>query len=496
MPYVDARSHIIPLASTTAPGLSLTPSIAPACSTREDMRDVATTSHVERATSRDVDVDEVRRPTQLLRPPSRRGPRGPLHPGGELAHEARSRSHDRELRADRPGPGTRLAAAQCPFGGLDDGFDAAVERLTASATACCSRTRSAIRGRSSRLAAAHRGRRAAAGQRLQPARRPRLGRAADRRAPGADAAARMPRPPTPTPAPASRSSRSAPTRCARLGVSDVQAFRLTQSNPRFLLREGNPRLALRKQRIARPSTADGVNSVPVVDRGLQEIVDSLTLSLGRPVLIDDAELRPLAYSTQFGELDAVRTASILGRLAPDEARVALFAEGIRTATAPVHIPARPEIGMRARVCVPLVGGGRRLGYLWLFEDPAVSADELRLARAAAAEAAALVGPDADAQLIRRRHEQQLVTALLSIDAAEARPPRRPRGRALPAAAAAARVGRRPGGPGGGGVERGGAGPAAGAARGQAGAVRGARAAARVPGGGARGRRRCRRRWAL
>ena len=30
----------------------------------------------------------------------------------------------------------------------------------------------------------------------------------------------------------------------RLGTSDVQAFRLTRSNPRFLLREGNPRLTL------------------------------------------------------------------------------------------------------------------------------------------------------------------------------------------------------------------------------------------------------------
>src|SRR3954470_7736350 len=155
-----------------------------------------------------------------------------------------------------------------------------------------------------------------------------------------------------------------------------------------------------------------------MDRGLQEIVDTLSLSLGRPVLIDDSELRPLAYSTQFGELDQVRTASILGRLAPDEARVALFAEGIRTAPGPVHIPARPEIGMRARVCVPLVGSGRRLGYLWLFEDPPVSPEELRLARAAAAEAAALVGPDADAQLVRRRREQELVIGLLSADPRE------------------------------------------------------------------------------
>jgi len=156
-----------------------------------------------------------------------------------------------------------------------------------------------------------------------------------------------------------------------------------------------------------------------MERGLQDIVDALSLNLGRPVLIDDTELRPLAYSSQFGELDEVRTASILGRLAPDAARVALFAEGIRAAVEEVHIPARPEIGMRARVCVPVIGGARRLGYLWLFEEPPVSPAELRLARAAAAEAAAVVGPDADAQLDRRRHEQQLVVSLLNGNAAAA-----------------------------------------------------------------------------
>jgi hypothetical protein len=153
-----------------------------------------------------------------------------------------------------------------------------------------------------------------------------------------------------------------------------------------------------------------------VERGLQEIVDALSLRLSRPVLIDDLELRPLAYSIQFGELDEVRTASILGRLAPDTARSALFDDGIRTAAGPLRIPAHPEIGMRPRVCVPLVGGGRRLGYLWLLDDPPVTPEELRLARAAAGEAAALVQPDADAALRRRRREQELVAALLSPDA--------------------------------------------------------------------------------
>ena len=153
-----------------------------------------------------------------------------------------------------------------------------------------------------------------------------------------------------------------PARWCAPASASIKAERLTQSNPRFLLREGIPRLA----RAAAPAPSRSINrvsSVPShddegpVDRGLQEIVDALSLSLGRPVLIDDAELRPLAYSTQFGELDEVRTASILGRHSPDDARVALFDEGIRTAAGPVHIPARPEIGMRARVCVPLVGVG-------------------------------------------------------------------------------------------------------------------------------------------
>ena len=147
-----------------------------------------------------------------------------------------------------------------------------------------------------------------------------------------------------------------------------------------------------------------------MDRGLQEIVDALSLSLGRPVLIDDAELRPLAYSTQFGELDHVRTASILGRLAPDEARVALFDEGIRTAAGPGAHP-RAAGDRHARAGLRAARRRRAAGSATCgCSRSRRSADEeLRLARAAAAEAAALVGPDADAQLLRRRHEQQLVT---------------------------------------------------------------------------------------
>jgi hypothetical protein len=158
-----------------------------------------------------------------------------------------------------------------------------------------------------------------------------------------------------------------------------------------------------------------VSHDPAVEAGLQEIVDALSVRLGRPVLVDDVDLRPLAYSIQFGELDSVRTASILGRTAPDAARDTLFGQGIRSALEPVRIPAFPGIGMEARICIPILRAGRRLGFLWLIEDPPVDDGELRLAREAATEAAGVLQSEADTHLDRRRREQELLSALLSPD---------------------------------------------------------------------------------
>jgi hypothetical protein len=155
----------------------------------------------------------------------------------------------------------------------------------------------------------------------------------------------------------------------------------------------------------------------VTETSLQEIVDGLSVQLGRPVLVDDGELRPLAYSTQFGELDPLRTTSILGRAAPDWARTVLFGHGIRSATEPVHIPPDADNEMEARLCIPIVRGNRRLGYLWLLEDRPLTAEELELARASAGEAAAILQTEADTQLDRRRREQELLAGLLAGDPA-------------------------------------------------------------------------------
>jgi hypothetical protein len=154
-----------------------------------------------------------------------------------------------------------------------------------------------------------------------------------------------------------------------------------------------------------------------VNDGLQEIVDALSARLDRPVLVDDVELRPLAYSSQTGQLDFVRTSSILTRHAPDAARHVLFAYGIRAAAEPMRIPAHPEIPMSARVCLPVLRSGRPVGFLWLLEDPPVREDEVALARAAAGEAAAALLGDDDARLGR---ERALLEQLLGPDAERSR----------------------------------------------------------------------------
>jgi hypothetical protein len=146
---------------------------------------------------------------------------------------------------------------------------------------------------------------------------------------------------------------------------------------------------------------------------LQELVDRLSTRLGRAVLIDDVELRPLAYSSHTGPLDGLRTASILGRGAPAPARDALLRHGIATAREAVHIPADPAIDMAARVCIPIVGSEGRWGYLWIIEDVALAAEQLELAAAAAREARGLLAAEASDRATLRARDQALLVDLVS-----------------------------------------------------------------------------------
>jgi hypothetical protein len=139
---------------------------------------------------------------------------------------------------------------------------------------------------------------------------------------------------------------------------------------------------------------------------LQDLVDELALRLGRPVAVEDRRYRVLAYSSHGDQPDRVRLTSILTREAPADVADWLDSQGLPQATAPVRLPAAPELGMGPRVAVPVRGDGV-LGFVWLI-DEAVGAAELAAAEEAAASAAALLARLRESQ----RSDPALVRDLL------------------------------------------------------------------------------------
>jgi PucR-like helix-turn-helix protein len=121
------------------------------------------------------------------------------------------------------------------------------------------------------------------------------------------------------------------------------------------------------------------------DDSLQAMVDALSVALGRPVLLDDPELAPIAFSRQW-DFDDVRSESILGRGASPRVREELLGEGIASATDLIRTAHRVELGMEERVCMPVRRASRVLGYIWLLvrgDESEVSERELEQIRVAA-----------------------------------------------------------------------------------------------------------------
>lgn len=108
---------------------------------------------------------------------------------------------------------------------------------------------------------------------------------------------------------------------------------------------------------------------------VQDLVDALAAELQRPIGVDDRHFRAIAYSSHPEEIDSVRLASILHREAPAPVRRWLEDIGVREAETYMRVPANPELGMAARICVPLRFEDVPLGYLWLIDEPEPLSDE-------------------------------------------------------------------------------------------------------------------------
>jgi protein-tyrosine phosphatase len=129
--YVDLHCHLLPGiddgAATVADAVAHARRLD-----AEGVRDVACTPHVKRAMFPDVRPSELRdRVAFLRRALDDAGLRVRLHTGGELAHEDALGLDHRELDHIAQGPpGARWLLLECPFEADDDEFAAAARRLT------------------------------------------------------------------------------------------------------------------------------------------------------------------------------------------------------------------------------------------------------------------------------------------------------------------------------------------------------------------------------
>lgn len=126
---------------------------------------------------------------------------------------------------------------------------------------------------------------------------------------------------------------------------------------------------------------------PVLGGDLQQVVDAWSARLRRSVAVDDMNLRLLAASRHYGDEDPARIRAVLGRGLDTETAAYLMASGIQSRQEPGWVAGMPELGLKARLFIPIRRNGVSLGQLCLI-DPEQSADPetIALARQAADEA--------------------------------------------------------------------------------------------------------------
>ncbi|MBG0851391.1 helix-turn-helix domain-containing protein [Streptomyces spinoverrucosus] len=118
----------------------------------------------------------------------------------------------------------------------------------------------------------------------------------------------------------------------------------------------------------------------MADTDMQDIVDEIAAVLGKGVSVDDLGGRLVTYSAQQGRADEARIRSLLTRAVPDDIRAWQNRHGVATATEPVVVPPNPDLGMLARLCVPLLHHGVKTGTLWVLQADDTWSSEAVLSR--------------------------------------------------------------------------------------------------------------------
>lgn len=112
----------------------------------------------------------------------------------------------------------------------------------------------------------------------------------------------------------------------------------------------------------------------VQNQVIEDVVESIAQKLGRGLSLEDPDGVLLAYSSHQSSADRVRVNFLLSKKVPADVSEWQLRHGTARAVRAVAVPANEDLGMRGRVCVPLLVRGFRVGYLWVQqhsdEDPA------------------------------------------------------------------------------------------------------------------------------
>jgi len=107
---------------------------------------------------------------------------------------------------------------------------------------------------------------------------------------------------------------------------------------------------------------------------MQSVVDELARAIRRPITLEDAGGRLLAYSVHEQPVDVVRVETLLRRGASSATLDALRDRGVYryvdSCKGIARVPAIPELGFTARACLAIHGPSHVLGYLWVVDPDA------------------------------------------------------------------------------------------------------------------------------
>lgn len=128
---------------------------------------------------------------------------------------------------------------------------------------------------------------------------------------------------------------------------------------------------------------------------IQRLVDLVAVELDSSTMLEDAEERMVAMSSQSPLIDDLRRDSILRKETSQPMIDWLRRFGIHEARKPVCIPADEERGILPRVCAPARYRDALLGFLWFIDvDGRVGRDGLTVAARAAERAGLLTYEEA------------------------------------------------------------------------------------------------------